>query len=136
MSSAAVVLGRIPEYCSRGYSPPASPVKPFASTGASSFCVNFSLNSPHLIDRAAGWHYSAAVMTKPDLDQLRLAYKKAVDEWVDTIRAEEALATPDHSMVAMEHWDTAHFREQDAQAKATEAREAYKDALRSVNYDI
>ena len=75
-------------------------------------------------------------MSKADLDQLRLVYKKAVDEWIDTIRAEEALATPDHSMIAMEHWDTAHFREHDAHAKATEAREAYKDALRDVNYGI
>jgi hypothetical protein len=75
-------------------------------------------------------------MSKVDLDQLRLAYKEAVDEWVETIRAEEALATPDHSMVAMEHWDAAQFREQDAQAKATGAREAYKDALRGVNYGI
>jgi hypothetical protein len=75
-------------------------------------------------------------MSKADLDQLRLVYKKAVDKWVDTIRAEEALATPDHSMIAMEHWDTAHFREHDAHAKATEAREAYKDALRDVNYGI
>jgi len=75
-------------------------------------------------------------MSKEDLDQLRLSYKKAVDEWVDTIRAEEALATPDHSMVAMEHWDAAHFREEDAHTKATEAREAYKGALRDVNYGI
>ena len=75
-------------------------------------------------------------MSKADLDQLRLAYKKAVDEWVETIRAEEALATPDHSMVAMEHWDAAHFREQDAHTKAAEAREAYKGGLRAANYDI
>jgi hypothetical protein len=75
-------------------------------------------------------------MSKADFDQLRLAYKKAIDEWVDSIRAEEALATPDHSMIAMEHWDAARFREQDAQSKATEAREAYKDALRAVNYGI
>jgi len=75
-------------------------------------------------------------MSKDDLDQLRLAYKKVVDAWVDAIRAEEALATPDHSMVAMEHWDAAHFREHDAHTKATEARENYKDALRGVNYDI
>jgi hypothetical protein len=74
--------------------------------------------------------------SEADLDQLRLAYKRAVDEWVDTIRAEEALATPDHSMVAMEHWDAAHFREHDAQTKVTEAREAYKGALRGVNYGI
>ena len=75
-------------------------------------------------------------MSHPDLDQLRLSYKRAVDQWVDAIRAEEALATPDHSMIAMEKWDDAHLNEQHAQAKATEAREAYKDGLRTVNYHI
>jgi hypothetical protein len=75
-------------------------------------------------------------MSKEDLDQLRLAYKEAVDEWVNAIRAEEALATPDHSMVAMERWDDAHLSEHDAHTKASEAREAYKDALRTVNYGI
>ena len=75
-------------------------------------------------------------MNTSDLDRLRLQYKAAVDEWVAAIRAEEALATPDHSMTAMEKWDDAHFTEQDAQEKATKAREAYKDALRSVNYGI
>jgi hypothetical protein len=75
-------------------------------------------------------------MSNSELDQLRVSYKAAVDEWIDAIRAEEALATPDHSMVAMEHWDAAHFKEHDAHSKATEAREAYKDALRTVNYGI
>jgi hypothetical protein len=75
-------------------------------------------------------------MSKADLDQLRIAYKKATDEWVDAIRAEEALATPDHSMIAMEKWDAAHFTEHDAHTKATTAREAYKDGLRLVNYGI
>jgi hypothetical protein len=75
-------------------------------------------------------------MSKEDLDQLRIAYKKAIDEWVNAIRAEEALATPDHSMTAMERWDDAHFKEHDAHEKATEARDAYKDALRGVNYGI
>jgi hypothetical protein len=75
-------------------------------------------------------------MEKASLDQLRLDYKQAVDAWVDTIRSEEALATPDHSMTAMEKWDDAHFAEQDAQRKAAEAREAYKNGLRSVNYSI
>ena len=79
---------------------------------------------------------SKDAMSKDDLDQLRLAYKKAVDEWVDTIRAEEVLATPDHSMIAMERWDDAHMREHDAHAKVTEARDAYRDALRAVNYGI
>lgn len=75
-------------------------------------------------------------MNTAELDQLRLEYKATVDEWVAAIRAEEALATADHSMTAMENWDEAHFREQDAQEKATKAREAYKDALRTVNYGI
>jgi hypothetical protein len=75
-------------------------------------------------------------MGREDLDRLRSAYKKAVDEWVDAIRAEEALATPDHSMIAMERWDDAHFREHDSHAKVTEARDAYKDALRAMNYGI
>jgi hypothetical protein len=75
-------------------------------------------------------------MSKEDLDQLRLSYKTAVNDWVDAIRAEEALATPDHSMVAMEQWDAAHFKEHDAHTRVTEARDAYKDALRTVNYGI
>ena len=36
------------------------------------------------------------------LDQLRLEYKKATDDWVLAIREEEALATEDHSEVAMD----------------------------------
>jgi hypothetical protein len=75
-------------------------------------------------------------MSNAELDQLRVAYKKAVDEWVAAIRAEEDLATPDHSMIAMEKWDAAHFTEHDAHGKVTEAREAYKDALRRANYGI
>jgi hypothetical protein len=75
-------------------------------------------------------------MSQENLDQLRLVYKQATDEWVNSIRAEEALATPDHSMTAMEEWDTAHFNEHDAHIRATKAREAYQDALRGVNYGI
>ncbi len=73
-------------------------------------------------------------MDKPTLDELQQTYKQAVDEWVDAIRAEEALATSDHSEVAMERWDHAGFAEQDAQEKAKQARDEYKDALRKVNY--
>lgn len=75
-------------------------------------------------------------MGELNLDQLRLAYKQATDEWVAAIRAEEAFATPDHSMIAMEKWDDAHFKEEDAHKKAGEAREAYKDGLRGANYGI
>jgi len=68
------------------------------------------------------------------LDELQQAYKQAVDQWVAAIRAEESLATPDHSEVAMERWDAAGFAEQDAQNKAKRARDEYKDALRLLNY--
>ena len=75
-------------------------------------------------------------MSKESLDQTRFAYMKAVDEWVDAIHAEEDLATPDHSMLAMEKWDAAHFREQEAHQKVTQARDGYKDELRRANYNI
>jgi hypothetical protein len=88
-----------------------------------------------MVDRSPLRDYAAA-MSKLDLSELRLAYKKAVDEWVQAIRAEEALATPDNSMTAMEKWDAAHFSEQDAQTRAREAREAYQDGLRGANYGI
>jgi hypothetical protein len=68
-------------------------------------------------------------MDNVDLDQLRTQYKKAVDEWVNAIRAEEALATPDHSMTAMEKWDSARFDEQDAESRATKARDGVQGCL-------
>jgi hypothetical protein len=61
-------------------------------------------------------------MSTQDLDQLRIDYKNAVDKWVDTIRAEESLATPDHSMTAMERWDDAHFRQSDKGARSLQRR--------------
>ena len=73
-------------------------------------------------------------MSDSKLDELQQAYKQAVNQWVNAIRAEEALATPDHSEVAMENWDRATFAEQDAQTKAKQARDKYKDALRKANY--
>jgi hypothetical protein len=75
-------------------------------------------------------------MNSAGLSELRLAYKKATDDWIKAIRAEEALATPDHSMTAMEQWDAAHFDEDNARKKAEEARDACKDGLRGANYGI
>jgi hypothetical protein len=73
-------------------------------------------------------------MSKPNLDELQATYKRAVDKWVTAIRAEEALATPDHSETAMEHWDSADFGVQDAAKRAKQARDAYKEGLRQLNY--
>jgi hypothetical protein len=73
-------------------------------------------------------------MENPDFDKLLNDYKAAVDRWVDAIHAEEALATDDHSMVAMERWDDAGFALHDAELTAKKARDAYKNALRKKNY--
>ena len=75
-------------------------------------------------------------MENADLDRLRFNYKEAVDKWVAAIRAEEDLATPDHSMVAVEDWDQANFAEQDARTAAKAARQEYADALRQVLYNF
>jgi hypothetical protein len=54
------------------------------------------------------------------------AYKEAVDEWIAAIRAEEDLATPDHSVPAVDVWEHAGFDEEEARDKAKEARQAMK----------
>lgn len=73
-------------------------------------------------------------MESADFDQLLKDYKTAVDRWVDAIHVEESLATDDHTMVAMEHWDDAGFKLHDAELAAKKARDAYKNALRKKNY--
>ena len=75
-------------------------------------------------------------MENPDFDRLLEAYKGATDRWVAAIRAEEALADNDHSIVQMEKWDDADFKVQEAEKVAKEARDAYKNALREKNYGI
>jgi len=75
-------------------------------------------------------------MENPELDKLRLEYKAAVERWVSSIRFEESLATPDHSMVAMEDWDRANLAEQDARSEAKAARQEYADALRQVLFNF
>ena len=73
-------------------------------------------------------------MSDLDFDELLKNYKQAVGAWIEAIRAEESLATADHSMVAMEHWDAAGFTVHDAESAAKKARDAYKNALRKKNY--
>ena len=75
-------------------------------------------------------------MTNGGLSKLRLAYKKAVDNWVEAIRTEEGLALLDHSIVTMEIWTAARMNEEDATTEAAECREAYKAALRTISYEI
>ena len=75
-------------------------------------------------------------MDNHELDHLRLAYKAAVDRWIEAIREQEDLATSDHSEVAVEIWDQAGFREEEARESVKGAREEYRDALRKVLYNF
>jgi hypothetical protein len=69
-----------------------------------------------------------------DFDKLLSDYRRSIDSWVAAIRAEEALANDDHSMVEMEKWDAAAFTAHYAEAAAKKARDSYKNALRKKNY--
>jgi hypothetical protein len=75
-------------------------------------------------------------MDHAELDKLRFNYKAAVERWITAIRAEEDLATPDHSMVAVEDWEKANFAEEDARKIAKTARAEYQDALREVLFNF
>ncbi len=69
-----------------------------------------------------------------ELDRLRQDYKSAVDRWVDAIRQEEALATPDHSVAAWDRWEKAGFKIHAAYEDAIVARKRYQDGLRLLDY--
>lgn len=75
-------------------------------------------------------------MDNAELDTLRFKYKAAVESWIAAIRVEEDLATPDHSMVAVEDWEKANFSEEDARNIAKAARAEYQDALRQVLFNF
>jgi hypothetical protein len=64
------------------------------------------------------------------LDHLQAAYKAAVDEWVNAIREEEALASVEHSIAKIDRWEAAHFREDELRIKALAAKSDYEDQLR------
>jgi hypothetical protein len=66
----------------------------------------------------------------PDLDELQKAYKDAVEQWIAAIRAEEALASVNHSVAEVDKWEQAHFEEDDLRSRVKEAKAAYEDALR------
>jgi hypothetical protein len=65
-----------------------------------------------------------------ELDQLQSGYKAAVDEWVDAIRQEEALASVNHDVADVDAWEGAGFREEELRQKAKDAKSAYEAALR------
>jgi hypothetical protein len=52
-----------------------------------------------------------------ELDQMQAAYKAAVEEWIVAIKAEEALASVNHTGAEVDKWEGAHFREDEIRAK-------------------
>jgi hypothetical protein len=71
-----------------------------------------------------------------ELDQMQAAYKTAVDEWIAAIRAEEALASGNHSEAEIDTWEAAGFREEEARDTAKAAKQQYEDALREKFFRI
>ena len=65
-----------------------------------------------------------------DLDKMQAAYRAAVEEWVATIREEEALASVNHTVAEVDQWEAAHFKEDEIRAKVKAAKRRYEDALR------
>jgi hypothetical protein len=66
----------------------------------------------------------------PELDELQAAYKDAIEAWIVSIRKEEALASLNHDVAAVDAWEAAHFEEDDMRSKAKDAKAKYEDALR------
>ena len=64
------------------------------------------------------------------LDHLQATYKAAVDEWVSAIREEEALASVEHSIVKIDQWEAAHFKEEELRTKVETAKNEYENQLR------
>jgi len=67
----------------------------------------------------------------PELDRMQGAYKAAVEEWIVAIRKEEALASTNHSVAQVDHWERAHFQEEEARNKVKAAKMEYEAALRA-----
>ena len=69
-------------------------------------------------------------MDEAKLDKLQAAYRKAVDEWVTAIRAEEALASVHHSVAELDKWENAHAAGHKAYKEVIFRKRLYEDALR------
>ena len=70
------------------------------------------------------------------LDALQAAYKAAVERWVEAIRAEEALASVNHTIAEVDAWEAAHFREDDLRTEVKSAKRDYEAALRQEFYQF
>jgi hypothetical protein len=65
-----------------------------------------------------------------ELDQMQAAYKAAVEEWIASIKEEEALASVNHTVADLDKWEQASLREEEVRGKVKSAKKLYEDALR------
>jgi hypothetical protein len=79
-------------------------------------------------DKVESW--STPMQDDFALDQMQSTYRAAVEEWIAAIRAEEELASVNHSIADVDVWEGAHFREEELRTKVKAAKKQYEDALR------
>ncbi len=66
----------------------------------------------------------------PELDELQVACRDAVEAWISAIRKEEQLASVNHDMADVDAWEAARFEEDEMRAKVKDVKAKYEDALR------
>ena len=71
-----------------------------------------------------------------ELDQMQASYKAAVEDWIATIREEEALASVNHTLAEVDKWEESADAEEEAREKAKAAKKAYEEALRQEFFDF
>ena len=67
----------------------------------------------------------------PELDDLQAAYRTALENWISSIKKEEALASMTHTLIEIDAWEQAHFDEEEVREVAKTAKANYEDALRA-----
>ena len=87
-------------------------------------------SSIHRKGLGSGAGACAMAIEVAELDAMQATYHDAVEEWVKTIREEEALAAVEHSVADVDAWEAACSREGDARKRARTAKKEYEDALR------
>ena len=65
-----------------------------------------------------------------ELDQLQSAYKTAVEQWIEAIKQEEALASVNHTVAELDKWEQAAMQEDAMRSKVKSAKKDYENALR------
>jgi hypothetical protein len=71
------------------------------------------------------------LIDQAELDTMQERYQSAVENWIHSIREEEALASPaEHSEAEIDQWEAAAQSEEEARKEAKAAKAAYEEALR------